>query len=77
MSTITIIGMVLNLIMMIFGEISSAKKEARERAKEFNLDQKKFFELVDKALVKMRETAKQENRDVGDVEDQIDRDLKG
>ena len=75
-STVTLIGLIIGLVMTILKEFFSAKARARERNEKFEFEKKQFLEIVSKAVSNMRDEVARENRRVGDVDDRVDDEIK-
>jgi hypothetical protein len=76
-AALAIIGSLLKLAIMVYEEYKIDKKLKRERQEKHILDQKLIWELFAKAVIKGRKEAAKDSGDAYDVEDQIDRELRG
>jgi len=72
MEVIAFLSLLIPLILTIVKEFLSAKARARERGEKHKIDLKGFLEMVDRSLVKLREEAREENRDIQNTEDRMD-----
>ena len=75
-SIVTFIGLILSLLTGIMREFFSYRARVRQRNEKFEITKKIFLEFIDKTLASLREEARRENGRIGDVEDEIDRDIK-
>jgi preprotein translocase subunit SecF len=71
-----IIGYALQLVVLIFKEVSEARARARAKNEKIELNKKLFLEASDKALATMREQARRDHAGRSDVEDEVE-DAKG
>lgn len=76
MGIVEVIGAALRFLVLIFGEIFESKKRAREKEEKFELDQKKFLELAEAVILKMKRDAMKDSDDAKDIDDHIDEELK-
>lgn len=74
MDIVILVSQLMGLTVLILKEFFSARARARERNEKFEVSKTLFLKFVDDSIVNLREEAKRENRDVGDVEDRVDRD---
>lgn len=71
-SIITLVTALLTLVVKIVEGIFSAKAEAKKLQKEFELDQKKFLEIADNSIQKLKQATKKDSEDAKNAEDKID-----
>lgn len=71
---LTFLNSILKLTLAILTEIFEAKKRAREKQEQFELDEKKFYEMVELTLLKLRKDVVDNNVIIGDIEDQMEND---
>lgn len=71
-STLTFVGLVITLVLTIIKEYFSAAARAKEKKEKFEIDNKKFLEMVAVSIIKLRESMKKENGNVSKVEVIID-----
>jgi hypothetical protein len=58
-------------------EILSERAKAKERNEKFKIEKAKFLLIVDSAVIRLRKDLSEDSRDADDVEDRVDRDVKG
>lgn len=64
---------VLGLVLLILKEYFAFMKKKRETEQTGKLEIEEFKKIVDQAVIRLRASYKQENSQVGNVEDQMDR----
>jgi hypothetical protein len=64
---------VLGLLLLILKEYFAYIKKKRDTNAEAKLDIEEFKKIVDQAMIRLRTSYKEENTQVGNVEDQVDR----
>lgn len=75
MGVIEIVVALLQLGVLVVGEIFAERKAARLANEEYELTKAHFEEVVQKCLGKMRDDSAKDSQQAGDVEDRIDQDL--
>jgi len=76
MEIMALIGVVLKLALVLFGEYFSAKERARKRKEEFVLDENKRRAIFEIAYSKMQKDLAKDSASIQSYEDRIEELLK-
>ena len=66
----------ISLFIGIFKEFFSARARAREANEKFEIKKADFLKWVDSSLIQFREQTRDDNREVGDVQDRVDEEMR-
>lgn len=68
-----IFKLISGLVLIILKEYFAYIKRKRDSGEEAKVDIEEFKKIVDQAMIRLRTSYKEENTQVGNVEDQVDR----
>lgn len=73
MGIVEAVAALLGIVFIVLKEIFAARARAREEDKEYKLDQKKFLEILEKAIADYRNQLAKENSDIQTYEEMMDK----